>query len=125
MDDRTDGNQQHRASGLNLLVTAIILWNTQYLERAIAALRQTEDIPDQLLDKDVDRLLHLRQAYAGMAQQGQLHGKAQAIGGAAAAHHEVLIGSGKDVMLRQGVRITRHAKEQLAFFVGKQRSTRH
>jgi hypothetical protein len=41
------------------------------------------------------------------------------------AHHEVLIGSGKDVMPRQGVRITRHAKEQLAFFVGKQRSARH
>ena len=40
---------QHRASGLNLLVTAIILWNTRYLERAVAALRQTEDVPDQLL----------------------------------------------------------------------------
>jgi len=47
--DRTYENQQHRASGLNLLVTAIILWNTRYLERAIAALRQTEDVPDQLL----------------------------------------------------------------------------
>jgi hypothetical protein len=79
----------------------------------------------QPLDKGVDRLLHLRQAYAGMAQRGQLHGKTQAMGGAAAAHHEVLIGSGKDVMPRQGVRITRHAKEQLAFFVPKQRSTRH
>ena len=45
--DRTYENQQHRASGLNLLVTAIILWNTRYLERA--ALRQTEDVPDQLL----------------------------------------------------------------------------
>ena len=42
-------NQQHRASGLNFLVTAIILWNTRYLERAIAVLRQTEDIPDHLL----------------------------------------------------------------------------
>jgi TnpA family transposase len=47
--DRTYENQQHRASGLNLLVTAIILWNTRYLERAIAALRQAEDVPDQLL----------------------------------------------------------------------------
>jgi TnpA family transposase len=36
--DRTYENQQHRASGLNLLVTAIILWNTLYLERAVAAL---------------------------------------------------------------------------------------
>ena len=33
---------------LNLLVTAIILWNTRYLERAVAVLRQAEDIPDQL-----------------------------------------------------------------------------
>jgi hypothetical protein len=36
-------------SGLNLRATAIILWNTRYLERAVAALRQTEDVPDQLL----------------------------------------------------------------------------
>jgi len=27
--DRTNENQQHRASGLNLVVTAIILWNTR------------------------------------------------------------------------------------------------
>ena len=47
--DRTYENQQHRASGLNLLVTAIILWNTRYLERAVAALRQVEDVPDRLL----------------------------------------------------------------------------
>src|SRR5437868_4285587 len=47
--DRTYANQQYRASGLNLLVTAIILWNTRYLERAVAALRQAEDVPDQLL----------------------------------------------------------------------------
>ena len=47
--DRTYENQQHRASGLNLLVTAIILWNTRYLEHAVAALRQTEDVPDHLL----------------------------------------------------------------------------
>ena len=47
--DRTYENQQHRASGLNFLVTAIILWNTRYLDRAIAVLRQTEDIPDHLL----------------------------------------------------------------------------
>jgi Tn3 transposase DDE domain len=34
---------------LDLLVTAIILWNTRYLERAVAALRQAEDVSDQLL----------------------------------------------------------------------------
>ena len=47
--DRTYENQQHRASGLNLLVTAIILWNTRYLERAVATLRQTENVPNHLL----------------------------------------------------------------------------
>jgi hypothetical protein len=47
--DRTYENQQHRASGLNLLVAAIILWNTRYLNRAIAALREVEEVPDHLL----------------------------------------------------------------------------
>jgi TnpA family transposase len=47
--DRTYESQQHRASGLNLLVTAIILWNTRYLERAVTALRQIEDVPEELL----------------------------------------------------------------------------
>ncbi len=47
--DRTYENQQHRASGLNLLVTAIILWNTRYLECAVAALRQVEEVPNHLL----------------------------------------------------------------------------
>jgi TnpA family transposase len=47
--DRTYENQQHRASGLNLVVTAIVLWNTRYLERAVATLRQTEDVQDHLL----------------------------------------------------------------------------
>jgi hypothetical protein len=47
--DRTYENQKHRASGLNVLVTAIILWNTRYLEHACAALRQIEDVPDRLL----------------------------------------------------------------------------
>jgi Tn3 transposase DDE domain-containing protein len=46
---RTYENQQHRASGLNLLVTAIVLWNTRYLERAVLALRRTEEVPDALL----------------------------------------------------------------------------
>lgn len=47
--DRTYENQQHRASGLNLLVTGIILWNTRYLESAVTVLRQSEDVPDHLL----------------------------------------------------------------------------
>jgi TnpA family transposase len=47
--DRTYENQQHRVSGLNLVVTAIVLWNTRYLEQAVAALRAIEDVPDHLL----------------------------------------------------------------------------
>lgn len=47
--DRTYEIQQHRVSGLNLLVTSIIIWNTRYLEQAIAALRQAENITDNLL----------------------------------------------------------------------------
>ena len=37
--DRSFENQRYRASGLNLIVAAIVLWNTVYLERAVAALR--------------------------------------------------------------------------------------
>ncbi len=48
--DRTFENQRYRAGGLNLAVTAIILWNTVYLARAVAALRgRGEILPDELL----------------------------------------------------------------------------
>jgi len=48
--DRTFENQRYRASGLNLAVAAIILWNTVYLGRAVAELRaQGEVISDLLL----------------------------------------------------------------------------
>ena len=48
--DRTFENQRYRASGLNLAVAAIILWNTVYLGRAVAELRsQGEVIGDDLL----------------------------------------------------------------------------
>jgi len=36
--DRRFENQRYRASGLNLVVAAIVLWNTTYLERAVAGL---------------------------------------------------------------------------------------
>ena len=43
-------NQRYRASGLNLVVAAIVLWNTVYLERAEQALRDSgKDIDDKLL----------------------------------------------------------------------------
>lgn len=48
--DRTFENQRYRASGLNLAVAAVILWNTVYLSRAVAELRASgADIADDLL----------------------------------------------------------------------------
>ena len=48
--DRTFENMRYRASGLNLAVAAIILWNTVYLSRAVTQLRsQGEIISDDLL----------------------------------------------------------------------------
>ena len=37
--DRSFEQQRYRASGLNLITAAIVLWNTVYLERATAALQ--------------------------------------------------------------------------------------
>ncbi len=48
--DRSFENQCYRASGLNLVVAAIILWNTVYLEWAVKALRDTgKNIDERLL----------------------------------------------------------------------------
>lgn len=48
--DRRFENQRYRASGLNLVVAAIVLWNTVYLERAIQALKaRGRSINDNLL----------------------------------------------------------------------------
>lgn len=48
--DRSFKKQRYRARGLNLVVAAIILWNTVYLERAIQGLRDSgKDIDEKLL----------------------------------------------------------------------------
>ncbi|ETK26940.1 transposase for transposon Tn21 [Paenibacillus larvae subsp. larvae DSM 25719] len=47
--DRSFENQRYRASGLNLVVAAIVLWNTVYLERAIRALRERGELIDDNL----------------------------------------------------------------------------
>ena len=67
--DRSFENQRYRASGLNLIVAAIILWNTVYFERAIAALRGhgitiddealTHLSPIRMGARQLDRRLHL------------------------------------------------------------------
>jgi TnpA family transposase len=51
--DRTYELQRHRASGLNLVVAAIILWNTIYLERAVNAMRAQGYLIDEALLKHV------------------------------------------------------------------------
>ena len=48
--DRSFEQQRYRASGLNLVTAAIVLWNTVYLERATQALRASgKPIDDALL----------------------------------------------------------------------------
>jgi hypothetical protein len=47
--DRSFENQRYRASGLNLVVAAIILWNTVYLGRAVQALRAQGEVIDEAL----------------------------------------------------------------------------
>ncbi len=41
--------QSTRASGLNLLVAAIVLWNTRHLEAAVERARGEIDVPDEYL----------------------------------------------------------------------------
>ena len=47
--DRSFENQRHRASGLNLLVAAITLWNAVYLERAAELLARSSMFDPALL----------------------------------------------------------------------------
>ena len=50
LQDRGREAHQHRAGGLNVVLTAIALWNTTYLSRAVDALRaEGEIVPDSLL----------------------------------------------------------------------------
>jgi len=48
--DRSFEQQRYRASGLNLVTAAVVLWNTVYLERAAHALRgRGQAVDDALL----------------------------------------------------------------------------
>ncbi len=47
--DRSFEQQRYRASGLNLVTAAVVLWNTVYLERAMNALRDHEYPVDEEL----------------------------------------------------------------------------
>jgi TnpA family transposase len=45
--DRSFEQQRYRASGLNLVVAAIVLWNTVYLERAVRTLKHHNHLVDE------------------------------------------------------------------------------
>jgi Tn3 transposase DDE domain len=47
--DRSFENQRHKTSGLNLIVAAITLWNTVYLERAASLLAKDHPLDPSLL----------------------------------------------------------------------------
>ncbi len=48
--DRSFEQHRYRASGLNLVTAAIVLWNTIYLEKAVETLRkQGIEVDDNLL----------------------------------------------------------------------------
>ena len=48
--DRSFEQQRYRASGLNLVTAAIVLWNTVHLEKAIVTLKkQGIEVDDELL----------------------------------------------------------------------------
>ena len=48
--DRSFEQQRYRASGLNLVTAAIMLWNTTYLDRAIQSLKaHNQNVDDELL----------------------------------------------------------------------------
>jgi hypothetical protein len=48
--DRDRDEQQRKASGLNLVIAAISLWNTVYLQKAIRALaKESMPVPDHVI----------------------------------------------------------------------------
>ena len=48
--ERTFENQRYKASGLNLVTAAIVLWNTVYIEKSVEHLKkQGEQINEELL----------------------------------------------------------------------------
>ena len=47
--DRSYESQRYRASGLNLVTAAIVLWNTVYQGRAATALRAVQPVDSDLL----------------------------------------------------------------------------
>jgi len=61
--DRTAEDMAHRASGLNLVVNAIVLWNTTYLARAVAYVRGQRVA---LMDVELSHVAPLRWDHIGL-----------------------------------------------------------
>ncbi|NRQ18460.1 hypothetical protein BHMPCIPO_05723 [Ensifer sesbaniae] len=76
--DRSFESQAFRASGLNLVVSAIVHWNTAYLSRAVAHLRQSGRIVPDVLLKHVSPLswehINLTGIYSWDDEQRMLEG---------------------------------------------------
>src|SRR3546814_8227544 len=54
--DRSHEAQQYRASGLNLVIAAIVYWNTTYMDAAVQHLRAASAaVPDDLLAHQIGR----------------------------------------------------------------------
>lgn len=71
LQDRSLANQQYRASGLNLVVAAIIHWNTVYLERVINTLRNEGYKIDDELVKHLSPLIWAHINLSGDYDWGQ------------------------------------------------------
>jgi len=56
MRDRSFENQRYRASGLNLVIATIVLWNTVYLERIIQHMKDTGQTVNENLLKHLSPL---------------------------------------------------------------------
>jgi hypothetical protein len=71
--NRTFENQRYRASGLNLTIAAIVLWNTIYLGHAVAELRARESqIRQDPVAEQLERVLSLGNQRLGVPVIGVL-----------------------------------------------------
>ena len=81
--DHSFEQQRYRASGLNLVTAAIILWNTVYLERATHALRAHGQEVDDSLPQHLSPLgwehINLTGDYIWRQSRALAQGKFQAV----------------------------------------------
>ena len=54
--DRTQDAQQKRVMALNLVIAAIVYWNTSYMDKATEHLRRQGRLPDPILLRHVSPL---------------------------------------------------------------------